>query len=303
MAERDVTHIGFEAKEEPRNLGITELRARIRDHWTELSPSAQGVCRTLSEMTPEQLLYKSAVDIGTATKTSNATVVRTLQSLGYAGLAELKSAVARPFTDQTAPEVRARQRAESTGGDVAHVWDSVTAEWIDRIELMRASFSAEDYQKAVTLMAAAREIVSFGLGSSFVVAEHVTLKLRRAGRRARAIHSSGFRLPDDLLGIERGDVVIIFAPGRVVTDIEVLLDRVRTVGASSILVTAELFEQLGGSVTVALNAPHSPTGLTGDAATAMVLADALIQGLVAQDVETTVESSHTLTTLRQQMGF
>lgn len=101
--------------------------------------------------------------------------------------------------------------------------------------------------------------VPFGFAASFVVAEHLTFKLRRLGRRVRTIRSSGFGLPDDLLGIERGDVVLI--------------------------------------------APHSPTGLTGDAATAMVLADALIQGVAAADVENTVEYSHTLNTLRQQMGF
>ena len=56
-------------------------------------------------------------------------------------------------------------------------------------------------------------------------------------------------------------------------------------------------------VTVVLLASHSPTGLTGDAATAMVVADALIQGVAAADVENTVQSSHTLNTLRQQMGF
>ena len=69
------------------------------------------------------------------------------------------------------------------------------------------------------------------------------------------------------------------------------------------LVTAELADQLETRSTVVLVAPHSPTGLTGDAATAMVVADALIQGVAASDVEGTVESSHTLNTLRQQMGY
>jgi DNA-binding MurR/RpiR family transcriptional regulator len=257
----------------------------------------------LSEITPEQLLYKSAVDLGAETRTSNATVVRALQSLGYAGLAELKTAVARPFTDQTAPEERARQRVEATGGDLPNVWDMVTSEWIDRIKLMRDAAKPETYRQAVQLMLGAREIVPFGFGSSFVVAEHMTLKLRRLGKRARTIRSSGFGLPDDLLGIERGDVVVVFAPGRLLIDIHVLLDRVRTVGASSILVTAELADELETAVTVTLIAPHSPTGLTGDAATAMVLADALIQGVASSDAELTVETSHTLTTLRQQMGF
>jgi DNA-binding MurR/RpiR family transcriptional regulator len=300
---RDHTPEGSAVTDLTRNQGITDLRARIREHWDHLSPAAQEVCRLLGEMAPEQLLYRSAVELGAETRTSNATVVRTLQSLGYAGLAELKTAIARPFTDQTAPEVRARSRVEATKGDLPNVWEMVTAEWVDRIKLMRAGFSGEDFQRAVELLLGAREIVPFGFGASFVVAEHLTFKLRRLGRRARTIRSSGFGLPDDLLGIERGDVVVVFDPGRLLIDIEVLLDRVRTVGAGSVLVTAELADELRDAVSVVLIAPHSPTGLTGDAATAMVLADALIQGVASSDVEGTVENSHTLTTLRQQMGF
>ncbi|MCI2423873.1 MurR/RpiR family transcriptional regulator [Saccharopolyspora sp. K220] len=303
MDERDDTQQGSVVTGLTRNQGILDLRARIREHWDSLSPSAQEVCRLLGEITPEQLLYKSAVDLGAETRTSNATVVRALQSLGYTGLADLKTAVARPFTDTTAPEMRARSRVEATKGDLPNVWNMVAAEWVDRINLMRASFSVEDYQQTVELMLGAREIVPFGFGSSYVVAEHLAFKLRRIGRRARPIHSSGFCLPDDLLGLERGDVVILFAPGRLVIDIDVLLSRVRTVGATSVLVTAELVDQLKDSVDVLLIAPHSPTGLTGDTATAMVVADALIQGVAASDVENTVQSSHTLNTLRQQMGF
>lgn len=303
MDERDHTQPGSDVTELTRNQGITNLRARIRDQWDRLSPGAQEVCRFLGEITPEQLLYKSAVELGAETRTSNATVVRALQSLGYAGLADLKTAVARPFTDQTAPEVRARRRIEATGGDLPNIRDKVTAEWIDRITMLRDEASDDAYQQATELMLGAREVASFGFGSSFVAAEHLTLKVRRLGRHARTIRSSGFGLPDDLLGIERGDVVILFAPGRLLIDIDVLLDRVRTVGASSVLVTAELADQLKDSVTVTLIAPHSPTGLTGDAATAMVVADVLIQSLAASDAESTVESSHTLTTLRQQMGF
>ena len=105
MNEADDTQIAADVTDlTARNAGITELRARIREHWSRLSPASQEVCRSLSEITPERLLYMSAVELGTETRTSNATVVRALQSLGYSGLAELKSAVAGPFTDVTSPE-------------------------------------------------------------------------------------------------------------------------------------------------------------------------------------------------------
>ncbi len=303
MMETDDTQLAADVTGLTRNLGITELRARIREHWNALSPGAQGVCRILAEITPERLLYMSAMELGAETRTSNATVVRALQSLGYSGLAELKSEVAKPFTDGTAPDVRARRRVESTGGDLRSVWDKVVAEAADRIELLKSTFCLERYHRAVDLLLGAREVTVFGFGSSFVVAEHMTMKLRRMGRRARTIRTSGFHLADDLLGIGQGDVVVVIAPGRMMTDIDVLLDRVRTVGAESILITDELEEQLTGSVSVVLRAPNTPTGLTGEPVSTMVLTDALTQGVASSDIERTVESSHTLTTLRQQLGF
>ena len=52
-----------------RNRGITDLRARIREHWDVLSPAAREVCRLVSETTAEQLLYPSAVALGAETPT------------------------------------------------------------------------------------------------------------------------------------------------------------------------------------------------------------------------------------------
>jgi len=263
----------------------------------------QTVCRTLAEITPEHLLYKSAAELGAETRTSNATVVRTLQSLGYSGLAELKGLIAGPFTTITAPEVRARRRAESAGGDLQNVWDRVTTEAIERIELLRRTISMEAYAKAVGLLLDANQIVTYGFGASFVVADHLALKLRRIGRRSRVLSGSGFRLADELLAIERNDGVVVFAPGRLLADVEVLLDRTRAVGAECILVTDELVGRLEDAVSLLLHAPNTPTGLTGEPLSTLALADALAQGIAASDVEAVVEASHTLTTVRQQMGF
>lgn len=286
-----------------RNPALAELRARIRAGWDGFSPAVRGVCRCLSAITAEQLLYMSAQEIGAEAKTSNATVIRALQGLGYSGLAELKGLVAAPFTSHIAPEERARQRVESTGGDLEEVWQRVVQESLDRIELLRDKFAAADFEHAVRLIMDARQTWAYGFGASYIAAEHLALKLRRRGRRARSVHSAGFRLADDLLDIERGEVVVVFAPGRLLTDVEVLMDRARTVGAKIILVSDQLVDELAGDVTVALHAPNTPTGMTGEPLTALVVADALAQAVAVSDRERTVETSHTLTALRQQLGF
>lgn len=286
-----------------RNPALADLRARIRAGWDDFSPAVRGVFRCLSAISAEQLLYMSAQEIGTEAGTSNATVIRALQGLGYSGLAELKGLVATPFTSHIAPEDRARRRVQTTGGDLQAVWDHVVQESLDRIELLREKFDPEGYELAVRLIVEARLTWVYGFGASFVTAEHLALKLRRRGYPARAMHSTGFRLADDLLDIGRGETVVVFMPGRLLTDVEVLMDRARTVGAKIILVSDQLVDELASDVTVALHAPTTPTGMTGEPLTALVVADALAQAVAAADQERTVESSHTLTALRQQLGF
>ena len=287
-----------------RNPALADLRRRIRDHWDEFTPASRAVCRSLSEISPERLLYLSAQELGQASKTSNATVIRTLQSLGYAGLAELKDRVATPFRSTTHREERLRDRMEATGGDPKHVWDRVITESIERIEFLNQHMAMDKYQEAVRLMLDARELVIYGFGANYVAAEYLMLKLRRFGLRSRCIRTAGFQLADDLLGIGSEDVVIVIAPGRLIIDGEVVIDRARAVGAGIILLSEEhVAERLANDVTVAIHVPNTVTGITAEMLTTIVTADALAQAVAAADAERTLETSHTLESLRQQLGF
>ncbi|MEU4289738.1 MurR/RpiR family transcriptional regulator [Kribbella sp. NPDC026596] len=287
-----------------KNPALAELRRRIREHWDEFTPASRAVCRSLSEISPERLLYLSAQELGQASKTSNATVIRTLQSLGYAGLAELKDLVATPFQHQSRREERLRSRMEATGGDPKHVWDQVITEAIERIEYLNQHMSMDGFREAVRLVLDAREVATYGFGANYVAAEHLTLKLRRFGLRSRCIQTAGFRLADDLLAVGSDDVVIVIAPGRLVIDAEIVIDRARAVGAGIILLSEQLIaERLADDVTVAIHVPNTVTGITAEVLTTIVTTDALAQAVAAADTERTLESAHTLESLRQQLGF
>jgi DNA-binding MurR/RpiR family transcriptional regulator len=282
---------------------IADLRSRIRERWEGFSPAARAVCRSLAERSAEELLFLSAVELGAEAKTSNATVIRTVQALGYSGLAELKAKIAAPFTRSTRPEWRARKRVESSGGDLENIWQRVLTESMDRIELLQPTFSLATYQHAVQLLLDARNTLTYGFGASFVAADHLALILRRVGLRCSCLQAGGFRLADDLLGIERGDVVVLFAPGRSVVEVEILLDQARAVGASTVLITDDPTSKIADRVTVTLHSPTTPTGLTGEPLTSIIVADVLAQGVAASDVEKSVEASERLTSLRQRLGF
>ncbi|GAB2488415.1 MurR/RpiR family transcriptional regulator [Nocardiopsis aegyptia] len=293
---RDVTDISSES-------GLERLRAGVRTHWDSLSPAEKSVCRLLTSYSAAQLLYANAQELGAASGTSNASVIRTLRRLGYDGLPALKQQIAASFTSDVAPEVRLRDRIGRMGGDFAAIWERVADEARERVEHVRSAGAPEDLERAVEILAGAREAAAYGVGASRIAAEHLTVRLNRIGARARHVDTDGFRLADDLLRLDRGDAVVVFAPGRVLPEVEVLLERARQVGASSVLVTDELADELSDRVDAVLAAPHTPTGMTAEALTGIVVADALVQSVATADADRAVESSHELTALRARLGY
>lgn len=284
------------------NPGLERLHALVRTHWEDLSPAERSVCRLLTASPVEQILYSNAQELGATSGTSNASVIRTLRRLGYSGLPALKQEVAAPFTSEVAPDVRLRERIDRMGGDFTALWGRVVDEARDRIEHARTAASPEQLTRAVEALAEARQTVAYGVGSSNIAADHLALKLNRIGAPARPIDTDGFRLADDLLGIGRGDAVVVFAPGRVLPEVEVLFERARAVGATSVLVTDELTEELRDRVDIVLSAPHTPTGMTAEALTGIIVADALVQAVATVHPDRAVGTSHELTAWRGRLG-
>ncbi|ATL29649.1 MurR/RpiR family transcriptional regulator [Streptomyces formicae] len=283
------------------SAGVDRLRAAVRDQWEALSASERAVAQYLASAPPESLLFASAQELGAASGTSNATVVRALQRLGYAGLPALKRELASDFTSAVAPEVRLKQRIAHVGRDLGDIWGDVFDEAQERIEHARRLTPDDALRDAVGVLAEAAEIHCYGVAASELAARHMALALGRIGRRARYVGATGFALADHLLGIRQGDAVVVFQPGRALAEISVLVDRARAVGARVVLMTDELAELYGGRVDAVLTAPHTPTGITAEALTALVVADAVLLALTTLDEGRAVDTSHQLTALREQL--
>lgn len=286
----------------PENeTGATRLRAAIRDQWNDLSASERAVAQYLVSAPVEQLLFASAQQLGAASSTSNATVVRALQRLGYAGLPALKRELANDFTSAVAPEVRLKRRIAHVGG----TWTpsgptSSTRPRSASTRPMRLT-GPDSLKRAVAALAEAREVFAYGVAASEPGARHLALALGRIGRRARAVSETGFALADQLLALGQGDAVVIFQPGRRLMELSVLMERARSVGAKVVLVTDELGEAYADRVDAVLTAPHTPTGITAESLTGLLVADALLLALATLDEDRAVGSSHQLTALREQL--
>ncbi|NUR84774.1 MAG: MurR/RpiR family transcriptional regulator, partial [Nonomuraea sp.] len=267
-----------------------QLRTVVQQLWDELSPAERAVCQFLITAAPEQILFSSAQELGTLTGTSNATVIRTMQRLGFGGLPGLKRALANEFTSSVAPEVRLQQRISHVGQDLSAIWTRVFDEAQERLDHCRRLWSSEAFQTAVEIIAGAPSVFVYGTGASEPGAKHLALKLGRRGHRARAVATTGFALADELMSLAHGEAVVIFQPARRLQELTVIAERARAVGARVVTISDEL--EVGD---VVLAAPHTPTGITAESLTGMVVADALLLAVDAIDESRSVEHSHLLT--------
>jgi DNA-binding MurR/RpiR family transcriptional regulator len=247
-------------------------------------------------------IFATAEQIASAAGTSDATVVRTAKTLGYAGLLELRQSLTQQVVRATSPSVEPRHRSGQDGSATAAILAQVFTEATERLANTWRLTTEPLFDAAVEILAEAEEVVAFGIGPSENVAQYLALRLRRIGRRARSTGATGFRLADDLLGIGSGDVVVLFSPSRLLAEIEVVLDHAASVGAKAILVSDTLGAVFAERVDVALASTHTGSGFTGETLTSQVLTDALVLAVRARNEAQATERAELLTALRSELS-
>jgi DNA-binding MurR/RpiR family transcriptional regulator len=268
-----------------------------------MTPAERQVAEYL-RANSRSVIFATAEQIAAEAGTSDATVVRTARTLGYAGLLELRHSLTTEVVEATSPSTHLRNQGPQSDSGTRSLLEHVFAEATERLDdTMRLLVRAEDQvANAVDLIAGADETVGFGVGPSELVADYLALRLRRIGRRARATGATGFRLADDLLGIGARDVVVLYAPSRLRAEIEVVLDHAAAVGARSVLVSDSLGAMFADRVDVALPALHTGSGFTGEGLTSQTLTDVLVLGVAAVDEDRTTAHTELLTALRSELS-
>lgn len=289
----------------PRGEQMTEQSGEDRSLSARINQSLAGMSRA-ERIVAEYLrdharhaIFATAEQIGGATQTSDATVVRTAKSLGFDGMLDLRRTLAAEVVVETSAVHHFQVDRADDDGDSAIA--RVFTEAAERLSSTWRLVDEDDFAAAVGLLDEAREVLAFGLGGSGLVARYLALRLTRMGRRARASWATGFQLADDLLGLRADDVVVLYTPSRLLAEIEVVLDHAHTVGARVLLVSSTLQAQFADRVDVTLTAPQSASNFTGEMLAAEVLTDALVLQLASRDEARSTRASELLTSLRSEL--
>ena len=189
---------------------------------------------------PAAALASSAASLASQAQTSDATVIRTVQALGYGGIAELKQALAASLSTASRPSTPAddmRQTLGSLDGAALRSIDAVLGAHDTAVAAIRGAAFRDQLGRLLPLLHAARRIAVFGIGPSAPLARYAAVLLGRAGRDARCLDASGVMLADQMLTLRGGDAVLALTYGRPYREVLGLLGHAEQLSAPFILVT------------------------------------------------------------------
>jgi DNA-binding MurR/RpiR family transcriptional regulator len=251
---------------------------------------------------PAAALASSALELAAMTGTSDATVIRTVRALGYAGLAELKQDLAASLEREATPADDMRRTLAAIGDDAMQALDAVLAAHAEALTTLRSETFREQLARALALLHAAQRIVVFGIGPSAALARYVAVLLGRAGQRSSCLDATGITLADQLLDLRPGDVILALAYGRPYREVTGLFAEARRQRLPIVLISETDSSQLAKSAEAVLVVPRGRRQRVALHGGTLVALEAMALALAASDREQAMGTLERLNRLRSAVS-
>lgn len=281
-----------------RVSGPDRLRERLRTRRFSLSPSAARVAKFIDHHRATALA-SSAAELAARIGTSDATVVRTVQALGFAGLSDLRQSLAANFEGRSTPADDMRRTFAEVGSGAERAIDLVLETHSKAIQQLRSPETIKKIDAAVATLHHAERIIVFGIGPSAPLARYVTILLGRNGRRARSLDAAGISLADQLLDLRERDALLILAYGRSYREVVAAFAEAEKLHLPIVLVTDTLERKLARRADVIIPATRGTAGRMALHGATLVVLEALVLGLAASDQARALAALDRLNDLRE----
>jgi DNA-binding MurR/RpiR family transcriptional regulator len=250
----------------------------------------------------EEVLVASAAALAVKIGTSDATVIRATQALGYSGLDELRRHLADELRMSLSPAARIMRTLGAVKSDVGSALGMMINIHVEALEGLRRDIGAAEFQAAIDLLAKARRVVVFGLGPSSAIADYFAIQLGRFGVESASLTQTGLLLADGLHRLRRGDLIVMLAYSRVYRELATLLTQADRLGLAKILLTDTLSGVLGKKVDLILPVARGNADWFSTHTATLGLIEALLVGLAAKRPTETVASLKNLNMLRSELA-
>ena len=279
---------------------VARFDERVSARASAMSPAEQRVARFFRR-NREEVLIASASALAEKTGTSDATVIRTARALGFTGMEDLRRTLAEELRENLSPAGRLARTLGEVGDDLAAALDVTLDIHQQALEDLRRDVTPERFSAAVEHMIAARRVFVFGIGPSSAMADYLAIQLERFGIAAVSLTHTGLLLADGLRKLETGDLLMIFAYGRVYRELAALIDRAARCRVATILCTDTLAPKLGDRVDLVLPVARGRADMLSMHTATLGLIEALLVGVAVKRPAETLASLKSLNALRAQL--
>ena len=264
-----------------------------------LSTSEKAVIRFFQE-NREEVLVASAAALAAKIGTSDATVVRAAQVLGYSGLDDLRRHLADELRISLSPAARLTRTLGAVASNAGSALGVMVDVHIQALEKLRRDVTSALFEQAIGLLAKADRVMVFGIGPSSALANYFAIQLGRFGIESKSLTHTGLLLADEVHLLKKSDLVVALAYSRVYPEIESLLAEAGRIGAPTILLTDTLGSLL--RVDLVLPVARGNTDWFSTHTGTLGLIEAMLVGLAVRRPAQTVASLKKLNDLRSEVA-
>jgi DNA-binding MurR/RpiR family transcriptional regulator len=276
----------------------SELDRLLRQTTEQLGAAGRRVAKFI-DGNRQTVLASSAAALGGYVGTSDATVLRTIQALGFAGLADLKQAILKSADKTSTPADQMRRTLADLEKSTGRAVESVLQAHDEGLAVLKSEKCRAQIAAAVHLLDASDRIVVFGIGPSAALAGYVATSLGRCGRVSRTIDATGSMLADQLMDLRCGDVLLILAYGRLYKEVGAAFAEAKELGLATVLVTEADATPLAKLADVAVAIPRGRPGQVALHGATLVGLEAMVLSLAAARPDAAVASLDKLNRLRR----
>jgi DNA-binding MurR/RpiR family transcriptional regulator len=204
---------------------------RLQGAYSGLRAAEQRVADFILKH-PDELIYLTVTELAERTNTSESTVVRLCQKIGYKGYQEFKIMLARDLVEPTTEIHSSIEPGDDLSTIKSKVFHANAQALRDTLEVL----DDEQLARAVAALARARRVEIYGVGGSSPLALDAYHKLIKLGISALALSDGDLMaMSSSLLG--DGDVALGISHTGASRDVTDALGRAKTNGAATIGIT------------------------------------------------------------------
>jgi DNA-binding MurR/RpiR family transcriptional regulator len=271
---------------------MTSVIDRFRDVAEQLTPAEHLLIKQILAA-PRDVALGTASDLAHSIGVHEATASRLAKKLGYPNYAGFRAAIQQDFIVRADPAERVRNTLRR-GTEAGLLSDLIRRE-IEALARLDQYVDDETVLAAAQALVGARRIHIFASGNAQALAVLMERRLRRMGRAVDLLTGDGRDLAEQVLGLDGQDVLLSFAFRRQPRHYAPLLDRVRAVGATSVVVAGTVGPALSPAADHLLFAPRAGAQDAFQTLTVpMAICNALVLAMAKLDPSVALENLEAL---------